>query len=321
MNGKKKFDYIRHMDLIRQEVIDNWERFGITRYQFADDTVNDSVEKCKLIADMISSLPFQLEWWGYIRLDLLSAHPRSIYYLFDNGLRAAFFGIETLNARTASAIGKGGDRKKQIETLQYIKQKYGSKVNLHGSFIFGLPYENIDSMNATTEWLFSQDNPLDTWQAIPLSIRPKTNSQLTDFVSDLDINFEKYGYRSMGAKSMPTTRWGNPRLETLWENDFTNRFKVVEICSAIDQRKKKRTNNLIDGISSFNFAGLINNLDKLINAKVTDINWTALSHIKTQRAKHYKKRLFEINKIPPISHNTPWPKTYREQITNGFLNQ
>jgi hypothetical protein len=45
LNGKKKFDYLRDPDLIREEMIRNYELFGTTNYMFSDDTFNDSTFK------------------------------------------------------------------------------------------------------------------------------------------------------------------------------------------------------------------------------------------------------------------------------------
>ena len=198
MNGKKKMDFIRHPDLIKQELLDNYNKFGVTRYVFCDDTVNDSPEKCKMIYEISKSLPFKLEWWGYIRLDLLVAHPETVEYLFESGLTATHFGIETLNPKSAAAIGKGGNKEKMFETVQRIKDKYGNKVSLHASFIYGLPYESVESMRKTQEFLLSDKNPLDSWEVFPMQIKPSQNKLTNDFLSDIDKNYHKYGYRELG---------------------------------------------------------------------------------------------------------------------------
>jgi radical SAM superfamily enzyme YgiQ (UPF0313 family) len=173
LNGKKKLDYIKQEELLYQEFIDNYKRFGITRYRFSDDTFNDSREKIEMIYRISKRLPFNLEYWAYLRLDLLTSHIDLLDKLYDSGLRAAFFGIESLNKKTSQIIGKSSDRKKQIATLKLIKDRYGNDISITGSFIFGLPEETYESMQATSDFLLSDENPLDFMIVNPYYIYPK----------------------------------------------------------------------------------------------------------------------------------------------------
>ena len=60
--GKKPGTYIKNMHLIRDQLIEIYERFGVTRYNFIDDTVNEDEEKIENLARLVQSLPFKLEW-------------------------------------------------------------------------------------------------------------------------------------------------------------------------------------------------------------------------------------------------------------------
>lgn len=321
MNGKKKFDYIRNMDLIRKELIDNWKRFGVTRYRIADDTLNDSVEKCQMFAEMIATLPFKLEYWAYVRLDLLSAHPEMIDYLFGHGLKGAFFGIETLNQKTASAIGKGGDRRRQIATVKYIKEKYGNEVNLHGNFIYGLPHESKESLNSTSEWLLSDENPLDSWYISPLNIKPGNRGILTDFVSDIDKNYEKYGYRNLGYKptvknSSDTTFSLYEHGTVIWENDYTNRLELEDLCNSVQQHNNTKFS--LSGSAAFDICSLGIDLELLLNKKMNEIDWYSIDKVKSQRAYEYKKKIFEhVGATMP--NYEQWPDTFTEVLRQGLL--
>jgi radical SAM superfamily enzyme YgiQ (UPF0313 family) len=104
LNGKHKLDFIRSEQRLREEFMHNYERWGVTRYMFLDDTFNDSVDKCRLIQRVSASLPFDLEYWAYIRLDLISAHPETAELLIDSGLKAMTFGIETWNKKEKANI-------------------------------------------------------------------------------------------------------------------------------------------------------------------------------------------------------------------------
>jgi hypothetical protein len=303
LNGKKKFDYIRHRDLIVEEMIDNYQRFGVTRYQIVDDTFNDSVEKCQLMADIYQQLPFKLEWSAYIRLDLMAAHPETMDLLFDSGLKAAFFGIETMNPRTGALIGKGGSREKLIEALRYIRRKWGNSVNLLGSFIYGLPYETPESLDATTEFLMSDDNPLNAWQLRPLMIRPNivgTNG----FVSDIEANYEKYGYRNAGTVSTSqqfSSLSVNNRQQNLmhWKNKHFDYEELREFCTRTVHEASSQGRQCLGPFSLFQMLSLGIPMDSVLNQPFNKINWRLIDAVKLRRAIDYKKQLYrQLNIVP-----------------------
>ena len=188
-----------------------------------------------MIYEVSKQLPFKLEWWAYIRLDLLRAHPETIDWLFESGLRSALCGIETLHPKAAKIVGKGGDREGLFSLLKQIKSKYGKKVNLHGTFIFGLPEEPFESMQETAEFLLSDENPLDSWAVQPLNIKPANKNYSNDFLSDIDRNYSKYGYENLGeahsaGKGMYTAV-KYPTGQMIWKNKFVS-YRQVEEYSA-----------------------------------------------------------------------------------------
>lgn len=320
LNGKKKLDYIRSKERIRDEMIRNYEKFQVTRYLFSDDTLNDSPEKCQMIYEISKSLPFKLEYWAYVRLDLLRAHPQTIEWLVESGLRAAFFGIETLNPRTAAAIGKGGNREQLVSVLRQIKEKYGDYINLHGSFIFGLPYEDLDSMKRTGDFLLSNENPLDSWGVQPLNIRPSNKSYTNDFLSDIDRNFSKYGYKCKANRTarrigIDDARRSNtpvllppgnnstlhPLGFMLWENEYTSWQVVDKLATALNREKMSRSDAKIKGETAFWYAGLGLPLDNFLNKSPSSINQSEVELAKRNKISEYKKKVFEQFKIPSIS--------------------
>lgn len=319
MNGKKKLDFIRSMDVIRQEMLDNYERFGVTRYVFSDDTVNDSAEKCEMIWQLSQSLPFDLEWWGYMRLDLLTAHPKTIDWLFDSGCRSAFFGIETLHPKTAQVIGKGGDREKHFATLKNLKSRYGDHINLHGGFIFGLPHEPVTSMQDTADFLLDADCPLDTWNVQPLNIRPGNQKYDNGFISDLDQNYQKYGYHNLGEKKSDGSIYGHVRQEfgnMVWANEYTNRLEVEAMVADLRSRRTtKRQRNLVTGQHSFYLASLGLDLSEVLNKSESEIDWFKIDKLKFNRAQNYKRLLARQCGVPdmPVS---ALEDTFSEWIKN-----
>jgi len=286
LNGKSKFDYIKNEELLLAELMDNYTRFGTTKYVFSDDTFNDSIEKCEMISRVAAALPFKLEWWAYLRLDLLAAHPQTIDMLFDSGLRGCYFGIETFNQKAGSAIGKGAKRERLIDTLRLIKTKWGASVMLHGSFIFGLPHESMESMKQTISFLLGPDCPLDSWNLRTLVIKADSVNWVSGFLSDIDINYEKYGYEKVGTRG--TTM--------VWKNEFCDSVEIdnmIKIAISESEANGKR----VSCTYAFWLSGLGFELSTLSNKYIHEIDWKSIRAKRKVREQEYKHKLYTTLRI------------------------
>lgn len=193
LNGKKKLDYVKSPEVLLDQFIENYEKYGITRYSLTDDTYNDNVEKLELLYDKVfSKLPFDIKFSCYIRLDLLNAHPHTVQLLKDSGLENAYFGIESLNYESNKAIGKGIKLEKVIKVLNHIDDVFKGDIRTEGSFIFGLPH---DSETTIRSWMKTLGNECDfgSIRLHPLQIRPARVDK-SAWSSDIDKDPEKYGY-------------------------------------------------------------------------------------------------------------------------------
>jgi hypothetical protein len=284
LNGKKKNDFIKHEEVLYREFLDNYEKYGITRYTFSDDTFNDSRDKIEMIHRISKKLPFKLEYWAYIRGDLLAAHRDTVDLLVDSGLRACFMGIETMHPEAGKIIGKGGDRTKMIEMLDYLKNKYHDQISITGSFIFGLPEEPVDSMKETAQMLLNNTIKVDSFQIGALRINPHHA-----FLSEFDINYADYGYRIMDNTIVGL----NINDGIVWENNYTNFLECVELVNSIQQQSEITGNNKIPGRMAFGIAGLDYNLEHVFNKKITEFNWHQAHIQKCKRAYKYKQKLFK----------------------------
>ena len=310
LNGKKKLDYIRSVDNIYAEMIRNYEMFGTTRYVLSDDTLNDSVEKCQIMYDLSRRLPFKLEYWAYTRLDLLAAKPDTIDLLWKSGWRATLFGIESLDAKAAATIGKGGSREKLIKTLEELKRRYGDEICLTGSFIYGLPHESIASLERTTEWLLGDTCPLDGILINVLRLRSPEILKGSGFVSELDRNWDKYGYTDLGVRDHRLEGSGT----MMWENEHTTFEYLTEWCKQINHQihnqysKKGR----MLGRESFALASLSGKLK--LNQIMADIDWHKLDQLKLKQSRKYKENLWAGCQVPLLTDESANCHTFGEWL-------
>lgn len=207
LNGKKKFDYIKDPDILRQELIHNYENFGFTNYILSDDTFNDSTYKIEMLHRVFTSLPFDIKFASYLRLDLLRAHPEQIPLLKEMGLVGAFFGIESFNYESAKLIGKGLDPDIAKEMLLDLKaNRWGNKVKIGVGLIVGLPYEDYKSHERTQEWILDENNTVDQVIPFPLGVTNPNNVKPQPWDSEFQKNADTYGFYWPNNDSI---RWHN----------------------------------------------------------------------------------------------------------------
>lgn len=271
LNGKKKFDYLRDAELIKQELIKNYENFGTTNYFFADDTFNDSTIKLEQLHKVITSLPFKIKFVTYLRLDLLNAHREQITMLKEMGLGSAFFGIETLNHASGKAIGKGMNPEQIKKFLIELHDEHWNKeISITCSFIIGLPGETIESCRKTWNWL--RTTPVnDIW--FPLFI--KTSSY---YKSEFDANYENYGYKLDDE--------GN------WSSNIMNYSQASELAKEFNQigmyNETAPSGWLLFAMLSYGLG-----INELTQTKIKNIHWPEMLIRKYSLFKKYKELLLK----------------------------
>jgi 2-iminoacetate synthase ThiH len=248
LNGKTKGDYIKLYDGLLTEFNRNYENHGITRYTFSDDTYNDSVDKVKGLYDNVfSKLPFKIEFTTYLRLDLMMRFPETEEYLKESGLKSALFGIETLNEQSAKIIGKGVPPREQFEYIAHLKNYNFKDIAIMSGIILGLPYDTIDTIEETQEFLLSDKNKMDRFDIFPLYI--DTENPAKDTFSEFELNYEKYGYNLYTSNGQ--VKWKNTKTGLTFDRC---RVKAQIIENLADKNKKNKFSGF--GYSYFQSLGI-----------------------------------------------------------------
>lgn len=292
MIGKKKFDYIRHEEIISNELLDNYKRFGTTRYVFTDETFNDSKHKIQIINRIAQDLPFQLEYFAWARLDLITKNPDTIKMLAQSGLRYAHYGIETLNSKSGKTIGKNFTEKNVVNTLNMINELSDGQIRNHGTFIIGLPHSSLDEINDLYQKLESGEIPLSSFNFFALKIF-KTSAPVH---SEFTKTYARYGYWEL----MPDDpQWGD-QVKALaqsdpytlpWANNYMNYFQATELQRRLE-RDANRFRHLIP-TTELSIASMGLSREQWYNKKFTDIDWQMIRKIKIQQFQKYQQLLYK----------------------------
>jgi radical SAM superfamily enzyme YgiQ (UPF0313 family) len=282
MNGKKVLDFVKRADILEKELQHNYDLYRITNYQIVDDTFNDHEQKLSTIQELVSRLSFKPKFWAYIRLDLLHTRPATIQQMYDIGIRGCYFGIESLNPKTAKLIGKGYDFSKSVETIRYIRETYPD-VSMHGSFIIGLPHESVEQVTETLNRLITQDVPLHSWIFHPLHIEEA--SQMS-FASEFSKNYQQYGYTKKGNISP---------VAVDWENEYMDSSTAISLAQDFMEQSRKSNNFKLQNTLTFQLTTMGYDLDDLSSTAFRDFDFHHCEHhVRPAFVKEYKAKLLSL---------------------------
>ena len=216
--GKAKNDFSRNMECIKNELVDNYTRWGVTTYYMLDDTFNADQDRMKEFWQMTQTLSFKLNFATYLRADLLNAHPDTQYMLLESGLKGAYLGIESFHPKASALIGKNWSPKAKEYLPRLDRDIWKRKVNFQVGLICGLPPESFDECLETNQWLIDNEMPSWAWHALNIN-----RDAHDEFKSDFDTNAEQYGFRwtTLDGKPMWQTEFCNRKMAQEWEVHFT----------------------------------------------------------------------------------------------------
>jgi radical SAM superfamily enzyme YgiQ (UPF0313 family) len=268
--GKTKFDYLREFEKIGEEMTYNFNKFNTLNYYILDDTFNDSDFKMQGWNSTVNQLENKINFTAYLRADLLHRNSDHIDILKNTGLVSGFFGIESFNPEASRLVGKGWSGKEGKNFLIDLKKQWGNDVTFFLSFIVGLPPERAKDYLETLQWCI--DNEMHSWVFKPLLITPGFRTMN----SDLDKNYEKYGF-SYNAENKS------------WATKYMN--SVIANQLGIFLNKKTKNVKKIASWGALSLMGL--GLDKKeINTKLgSELDWKFIRIQQTKFIENYKKKI------------------------------
>lgn len=194
-----KEDYTRSAESLRAELLDNYNRWGVTQYLVGDETINDFTAKLKKFGDVFAEMPFEPYTTGFIRADLLSSRPEDVPHMLNMGLKGHFYGIESFTREGAKFAKKACHLERMQDFLPRMPEVFGgsSGKDFRGtiSLMLGLPGETHQTLQDMFSWL------LQNWAGQSVSVYPLMITRKDAVVygnnSDLSNDYEKWGYRHM----------------------------------------------------------------------------------------------------------------------------
>lgn len=242
--GKSKFDYLKSNDRIKEHLVNNKNKYGVTRYVMLDDTFNDSEFKIDGFLSMLRTLDFNIEYSAYIRADLVQRYEGSAEKLFETGLRGAFFGLESIHPRASQIVGKGWSGRDGREFIpRLVNQLWDGKVATISGLIVGLPGETKEDLLSTLKWVNEHN-----LNVIFFPLQVTNNLGDRPFLSEFERDAEKFNFKF--------------DQDGRWYNETWSRQSAIDFAGLLNGRRKQTP------VTSFNFSiikGLGFTDDELIN--------------------------------------------------------
>jgi radical SAM superfamily enzyme YgiQ (UPF0313 family) len=120
--------------------------YGVRNIKFADEMFVLNVRHVSAICDLIIERGYDLNIWAYARVDTVKEG------MLDKLKRAGFnwlaFGIEAASDRVLSDVDKRYEIEQVYDTIARVK---AAGINIIGNYIFGLPEDDLDSMQETLD--------------------------------------------------------------------------------------------------------------------------------------------------------------------------
>jgi len=121
-------------------------KYGVRNIKFADEMFVLNVRHVSSICDLIIERGYDLNIWAYARVDTVKDG------MLDKLKRAGFnwlaFGIEAASDRVLSDVDKRYEIEQVYDTIARVK---AAGINIIGNYIFGLPEDDLDSMQETLD--------------------------------------------------------------------------------------------------------------------------------------------------------------------------
>ncbi len=121
-------------------------RYGVRNLKIADELFVLNADHVAGICDVLSTRGYDLNIWGYARVDTL--RPGLLEKLRRAGVRWLALGIESASKTVLQNVNKAFDQETVYRAVEMVRS---AGINVIGNFIFGLPDDDHESLRATLE--------------------------------------------------------------------------------------------------------------------------------------------------------------------------
>lgn len=201
---------------------DQIAKMGVKNVKIADELFVLNPRHFEAICDLIIERGYDFNIWAYSRID--TCKPKYLDKLKKAGVNWLGLGIENPNQVLRKEVHKGGF--KEVKIPELISQVRDAGINVGGNYIFGLPTDTMESMEATLD--FALNNLTDmsnmysamAYPGSPLYLTAKQNGWR------LPESYAGYSQHSYETVNLPNENLTSEEIlrfrDYAWEKYHTN---------------------------------------------------------------------------------------------------
>lgn len=214
------------------EQVDNlYRHYGVRTLKIADEMFVLDKSHYLPICEGLAALPYaeELNIWAYARID--TVRPETLSLMRRAGIRWLALGIES----GSSHVRDGAEKHMNDDDIRdVVRQIQSAGINVIGNFIFGLPDDTQESMQATLR--LAKD--LNCEFANFYSAMAYPGSRLFDEANpkDLPSSWSGYSQHSFDTKPLPTATLSSQEVLAFRDFAFHDYFEDERYLSMINQK-------------------------------------------------------------------------------------
>lgn len=214
------------------EQVDHLHRhYGVKTFKIADEMFVLDKKHYLPICEGLAKLPYadELNIWAYARID--TVRPETLSLMRRAGIRWLALGIESGSAHVRDGAEKHLDADDIKDVVRWIRME---GINVIGNFIFGLPDDTRESMQATLR--LAKD--LNCEFANFYSAMAYPGSKLFEEADpkDLPASWSGYSQHSYDTRPLPTATLSSREVLAFRDFAFHNYFEDERYLSMIEQK-------------------------------------------------------------------------------------
>lgn len=122
------------------------KKYGIKNIKFADELFVLNKKHVQEICDLLIDGNYDLNIWAYARVDTINV--KMVRKMKEAGIKWLCLGIESGSLKVRNEVKKGYKQKDLAKAIRILKDY---KIHIIANYLFGLPEENLESMQKTLE--------------------------------------------------------------------------------------------------------------------------------------------------------------------------
>ncbi|MDC0125096.1 B12-binding domain-containing radical SAM protein [Candidatus Pelagibacter sp.] len=239
------FKIMRHWDPIH--FVNNLEllaNMGVRTIRLSDEMFFLNKKYYTPILEEIIRRKLNLNMWAYSRVDTVREDQLELFK--KAGINWLALGIEAGSQTVRTDIEKG--RFKETNIRNIVKMINSYDINILGNYIFGLPEDNIDTMNETLDLAMELNTehanfyPCQALPGSPLYFEAKKKGW------EVPTKFEEYAFFSYECKPLPTNYCTPEEVlqfrDNAWNKYFTNPSFINKIKTKFGVENAQNIENL-----------------------------------------------------------------------------